>query len=98
MFDLAVRRHPQASGIISLHNPYDMIYSIKDSDHVGGTGEASFVGGDRNIYMKKNNSLPSPKHFNVMFKNQESKIRLQQFLKAEFKTLLLPHPDKKLFT
>ncbi len=95
MFNLAITRHQQASQIIFVNDPYDMAYNIKDSEHVRRTGESSFVGGTRNIFMKNSDALPSPRHFNDMFKNRENKIRLQQFLKAEFKTLLLQHPDKK---
>lgn len=92
MFNLIVKRHPKSSKIILVNDPYDLTYNIKDSEHERRTGEISFVGGTRNIFIKRNDELPSPKQFNNMFKNSGNKIRLQQFLKAEFKTLVLQHP------
>ena len=44
--------------------------------------------------MKREDELPTSKHFNNMFKNPGNKIRLQQFLKSEFKTFSLQHPEK----
>lgn len=95
MFNLVVQRHPTASQIIFVNDPYDLQHSIKDSEHERRTGELPFVGGTRNIFIKRNDELPSPRHFNNMFKNPGNKIRLQQFLKTEFKTLLLQHPDTR---
>ena len=54
-----------------------------------------FVGGTRNIFIKRNDELTSPRHFNNMFKNPGNKIRPQQCLTTEFKTMLLQHPDTR---
>ena len=69
MFNLVVQRHPKASQIIFVNDPYDLPHSIKDSEHERQTGKLPFVGGTRNIFIKRNEKLPSPRHFNNMFKN-----------------------------
>ena len=95
MFNCIVQRHRNASQIILVNDPYDLTYSIKDSEHERRTGDLSFVGGTRNIFMRTDDELPSPRHFNNMFKNSENKMRLQEFLKSEFKTLALQQPDTR---
>ena len=86
-------RHPKSSKIIFVNDPYDLDVSIKDTEHLQRTG-LSFVGGTRNVFMKRDDELPTSRHFNNMFKNPGNKIRLQQFLKTEFKTFSLQHPEK----
>ena len=49
----------------------------------------------KNIFIKSHDVLPSAKHFNNMFQNSENKIRLQEFLKMEFKSKLTQHPGTK---
>ena len=85
LFSLVMAQHPKASEIIFVNDPYDLEISIKDSEHERRTGGASYTGGARNIFIKRNNKLPSPNEFKTMFKNSGNKIRLQQFLKKEFR-------------
>ena len=92
-FNLVLVRHPKSSKIIFVNDPYDLDVSIKDTEHLRRTG-LSFVGGTRNVFMKRDDELPTSKHFSNMFKNPGNKIRLQQFLKTEFKTFSLQHPEK----
>ena len=49
----------------------------------------------KNVFIKSHDVLPSPKHFNNMFQNSENKIRLQEFLKMEFKSKLAQHLGTK---
>ena len=76
--------------MLACHPKSSKIIFIKDTEHIRRTG-LSFVGGTRNVFMKRDYELPTSKHFNNMFKNPGNKIRLQQFLKTEKN---LQHPEK----
>ena len=41
---------------------YDLDVSIKDTEHLRRTG-LSLVGGTRNVFMKRDDELPTSKHF-----------------------------------
>ena len=49
----------------------------------------------KNVFITSHDVLPSPKHFNNMFQNSENKVRLQEFLKMEFKSKLAQHLGTK---
>ena len=87
LFSLVIARHLKASEIIFINDPCDLKTRIKDSEHERRTGGAAYTGGARNIFIKRNNKLPSPNEFKTVFKNSGNKIRLQQFLKKEFRLL-----------
>ena len=95
MFNLIMERHTKASQIIMVNNPYDLPYSNKDGEYIRRTGNLAYVGETRNVFIKRLDALPSPKHFNNMFQNSGNKIRLQEFLKMEFKSKLAQHPGTK---
>ena len=82
--------HPKASQKIMVNDPYVLPYSIKDGEHIRRTRNLAYVG-----EIKSHDVLPSPKHFNNMFQNSENKIRLQEFLKMEFKSKLAQHLGTK---
>ena len=72
-----------------MNDLYDLDVGIKDTEHLRRTG-LSFIGGTRNVFMKRDDELPTSKHFNNLFKNP---VQLQSFLKTEFKTFSLQHPE-----
>ena len=45
LFSLVMARHPKASEIIFVNDPYDSEISIKDSEHERRTGGAAYTGG-----------------------------------------------------
>ena len=69
--------------------------SIKDTEYQWITG-LPFVGETINDFMKRDDELPTSKHFNNKFKNPGNKIRLQQFLNTEFNTLSLQRPENTI--
>ena len=87
LFSLVMARHPKSSEIIYVNDPYDLEISVKDNEHEQRTGGAAYTGGARNTFIKRNNKLPSPNELKTMFKTSGNKIRLQQFLKKEFRLL-----------
>ena len=93
VFSLALSRHRNASEIIFVNDPYDLEMSIKDSEHDRRAGASSYLGGTRNVFIRKEDKLPPPKEFQDFFKNPGNKIRLQNFRKNEFSSFsaLLPN-------
>ena len=57
------------------------------------TGNLTFVGETRNVFIKRHDALTSLKHFSKMFQNSGNKIRLQEIFKMEFKSNQGQHPD-----
>ena len=53
LFSLVMARHPKASEIIFVNDPYDLEISIKDSEHERRRGGAAYTGGARNIFIKR---------------------------------------------
>ena len=96
MFNLIMDRHTKASQIIMVNDPYDLPYSNKDGEYMRWTGNLAYVGETRNVFIKRLDALPSPKHFNNMFQNSGNKFRLQEFLKMEFKSKLTQRPGTKV--
>ena len=68
IFNPVLACHPKASKIIFVNDPYDLDVSIKDNEHQRRTG-LSFVGGTSTVFMKRDEKLPTSKHFNDLFKN-----------------------------
>ena len=68
---------------------------IKDIEHQQHVG-LSFVGWTRNVFMKRDDGLPTLKHINNMFKNTGKKTGYRNFwrLNLTFNTLSLQHPEK----
>ncbi len=82
IFSLACARHRNAHTVVFVNDTYDVPNFTKDSEH-----EHRYAGVSKNIYMKKEDRIPSTREFNEMFKNSKNKIRLQQFLKKEFRDI-----------
>ena len=84
------QRHKNATTIVCVNDCYDDdIVNIKDSEHAkrSGSSDATFIGGSRNIYPRKNEKFPAAREFNQMFANKGNKQRIQVFLKEEFASL-----------
>ena len=92
IYNIVAGRHRKATTIFFVNDPYDLDESIKDSEHQRRTG-VTYVGGSRNVFMRRDDPLPTSRLFNDMFKNPGNKVRLQQFLNAEFKIMSLEHPE-----
>ena len=84
------QRHKNATTIACVNDCYDDdIVNIKDSEHAkrSGSSDATFIGGSRNIYPRKNKKFLAAREFNQMFANKGNKQRIQVFLKEEFASL-----------
>eukprot|EP00112_Aurelia_sp_Birch-Aquarium-sp1_P023025 Seg6709.2 transcript_id=Seg6709.2/GoldUCD/mRNA.D3Y31 product="hypothetical protein" protein_id=Seg6709.2/GoldUCD/D3Y31 len=93
VFSLALPRHRNASEIIFVNDPYDLEMSIKDSEHARRAGESSYLGGTRNVFIRKEDKLPPSKEFQNFFKNPGNKIRLQHFLRSELNSFSALQPN-----
>ena len=95
MFAIICARHPNASTIVLVNDPYDIPIDIKDNEHERRANGASFLSRTANIYMKTDGKLPLHQEFSNMFNNPQNKIRLQAFLCNEFKNMVRQKPDVK---
>ena len=73
-------RHKHAEQIICVNDPYNLPYSIKDSERILRQENLNIP----NIYMKLGDVFPSCKDFHALLRKPENKIRLQSFLKLTF--------------
>ena len=55
-----------------------------NTESIIGAIKKTYICGTKNIAIRATYALPSSKDFNDFFKNNSNKIRLQQFLKAQF--------------
>ena len=94
VFNTIISRHPNATTIISVNDPYSDAVSVKDSEHQK-RGQDRYADGSKNVFMKAQDKFPSPREFSDLFKNKPNKIRLQEFLKKEF-TKEVQHRDIKM--
>ena len=85
LFDLIIRRHQNSSTIILVNDPYDLPVTIKASEHERRADGIQFAGGSKNVFIKPLNKFPSSQEFKVFFQNKGNKIRLQEFLREEFR-------------
>ena len=74
VFSTIISRHQKATKFFLVNDTYDIDIIIKDSEHYLRTG-ASYLGGSRNVFMKRGDALPTSKNFSDMFKNSSNKIR-----------------------
>ena len=88
MFYLIRQRHPDASTIILVNDPYDLDITVKDSEH-DRRSTSQYEGGSKNVFIKPDGKCPNARELNDFFKNKSNKIRLQQFLKTEFLSFAL---------
>eukprot|EP00112_Aurelia_sp_Birch-Aquarium-sp1_P018096 Seg4270.2 transcript_id=Seg4270.2/GoldUCD/mRNA.D3Y31 product="hypothetical protein" protein_id=Seg4270.2/GoldUCD/D3Y31 len=95
MFFLITSRHPTASTIILVNDPYDLDFTIKDCEH---DRRAKYTGGSKNVYIRRHEKLPNSRDFNEFFKNKKNKIRLQEFLKNEFAAMVSGESVKMLYS
>ena len=77
-----------------VNDPYDLERNIKDSEHDRKLACTSYNEGTPNLFMKQNSKLPACNKFINMFTNPGNKIRLQEFLRNEFK--MLAHQYKEI--
>ncbi len=55
-------------------------------------------GGSKNVYIRRNEKLPSSHDFNDFFKNKKNKIHLKEFLKNEFAAMVSGESVKMLYS
>ncbi len=95
MLHLITSRHPKANIIILVNDPYDLNFTIKDCEH---DRRAKYTGGSKNVYIRRNEKLPSSHDFNDFFKNKKNKIHLKEFLKNEFAAMVSGESVKMLYS
>lgn len=93
IFSVVLSRHPHANKIVFVNDPYDLDFTIKDSERERRMINPSYTEGSRNIYMKTSDKLPASKDFHNLFCNSGNKHRLQQFLMNEFSSQAKKHPN-----
>ena len=74
MFAIICARHPNASTIVHVNDPYDIPIDINDNEHARRATGASFLSNTANIYMKTDGKLPLHQEFSNMFNNPQDKI------------------------
>ena len=85
ILNMAMFRHKTASTVIFVCDPYDLETSIKDSEHERRS--STFIGGSKNVFMRRDDPMPTSRVFNALFNSPGNKMRLQLFLKEEFENL-----------
>ena len=76
--------HPRVKLLILVNDPYDWMFLLKIQRMIGAMPKNLDICGTKNIAIKANDAFPSSKDFSDFFKNKSNKIRLQQFLRAQF--------------
>ena len=84
LFNMICMRHPRFKLLILVNDSYNLDVCIKDLEHDRCNTKKPHICSAENIVIRANNTLPSSKDLNDFFKNNSNKIRLQQFLKAQF--------------
>ena len=80
-----IRRHQNSITIILVNDPYDLPVTVKASEHERRADGIQYVGGSKNVFIKPLNKFPSSQELKVFFQNKANKIRLQEFLREEFR-------------
>ena len=95
MLFLILRRHKSATTIILVNDPYDLPYTIKDSERILRASKHGNEG-TRNIFIRAEESFPSGKLPGDLFASEKNKQRLQVFLKSQFRTMSSGLANKEL--
>ena len=86
IFDVILNHHSTARTLILVNDPYDVANSIKDGEHTRRQSHA-YVHGSADVFIRPLEKLPNAKHLSRFFTNKSNKMRLQDFLKTEFRRL-----------
>ena len=76
--------HPRVKLLILVNDPYDWTFALTIQRMIGAMPKNPDICATKNIAIKANDAFPSSKAFSDFFKNKSNKIRLQQFLRAQF--------------
>ena len=84
--------HLNAKMAILVNDPYDVIDSAKAEEHV----RRNCIYGSKNVYIKAIDEFPNKTNLPTFFVDKSNKVRLQNYLTAEFQKLSQSFPGKEL--
>ena len=84
IFSSIMSRHIDASTIIFVNDPYDVAESLKSEEHAKRKLNP-YIYGRKNVHIRPMDDLPSKTNHTNFLMNKSNKMRLQEFLKIEFR-------------
>ena len=96
IFSIINSRHPAAKEFHLVNDRYDVIFSIKDSEH--HRRRKKFFQGSKNVFFDAKYEIPPARSFVSFFTNDGNKMRLQEFLFRELQELAKTKNAKFLYT
>ena len=95
MLSLILRHHKSPTTLVLVNDPYDLPYTIKDSERIMQTSRHGSEG-TRNILIRAAEGFPSPKSLGDLFASARNKQHLQAFLKNQFRSMSAGLTNKEL--
>ena len=93
IFTTITGRHTNADVIIFVNDPYDLTESLKSEEHENRKSNF-YIHGSRNVHIKPMDKLPNKTNLASFFANKSNKMRLQEYLKNEFRSKVKSFPGK----
>ena len=93
IFSSIMSRHIDTSTIIFVNDPYDVAESLKSEEHAKRKFNL-YIYGSKNVHIRPMDDLPSKTNLTNFFMNNSNKMRLQEFLRIEFRQQVKSFPEK----